>query len=244
MAADFKLSDIGKRIEARRLELELTKEAVQRGSKISPNTYGRLIQGDIRRTSLRTFQQIAEALKLPLSALVSEEYVPQADTDLRDKLDTITSMLKEKRQQLSPQPAKLQKVGVYGKVAAGLGAENEAATEEPEQKVEIPSQLLKLPGRKIGCIVSGDSMEPQLYAGDILVVWYGTQADVRERSRQGDIMVVTDSFNDEYVKRCYWDDDEGQLRMQSINPVYDDIVMDYASIRWTGLVVMTVRGDL
>ena len=87
-------------------------------------------------------------------------------------------------------------------------------------------------------------MEPQLYEGDILVVWYGTQADVRERSRQGDIMAVTDNYNEEYVKRCYWNDREGRLTLRSLNPAYEDIELDYAAIRWTGLVVMTVRGDL
>ncbi len=87
-------------------------------------------------------------------------------------------------------------------------------------------------------------MVPQLHEGDILVVWYGTQPDVRARIRQGDVMVVTDSFNEEYVKRCYWNDKEGRLTMRSVNPLYPEIHLEYASVKWSGMVVMTVRGDI
>ena len=64
MDSETKLSKLGRRLEERRVQLGLTKDAVQRGAKISPNTYYRLLDGEIGQTSLRTFQQIAEALKM------------------------------------------------------------------------------------------------------------------------------------------------------------------------------------
>ncbi|MBN2081826.1 helix-turn-helix domain-containing protein [bacterium] len=244
MDSETKLSKLGRRIEERRVQLGLTKDAVQRGAKISPNTYYRLLEGEIGQTSLRTFQQIADALKMPLPELLGGEIIPKPEDEVKDRLDEITRLLKQRQAPTGEAAAKLLRVPVWGRVAAGLGAENEVLTEEPETHIEIPERIMTLPGRKMGYVVSGDSMEPQLYEGDILVVWYGTQADVRERSRQGDIMAVTDNYNDEFVKRCYWNDRDGRLTLRSLNPAYEDIELDYAAIRWTGLVVMTVRGDL
>ena len=244
MDNEIKLSKLGQRLEERRAQLGLTKDAVQRGAKISPNTYYRLLEGEIGQTSLRTFQQIAEALKFSLTDLLGGEVILQPEDDVKQRLDEITRLLKERQAPAGGAATKLLRVPVWGRVAAGMGAENEVLTEEPATHIEIPERILGLPGRKMGYVVSGDSMEPQLYEGDILVVWYGTQADVRERSRQGDIMAITDHYNEEYVKRCYWNDKDGRLTLRSLNPAYADIELDYAAIRWTGLVVMTVRGDV
>jgi len=242
MGGDKKLSKLGQRIEERRIQIGLTKDALQRGSKLSPNKYYQLLEGEIGQTSLRTFMNIAETLKLNVSELLGDEVFPEPAKEVKQQLDEITALLKERHGY--GEHAQKFNVAVWGNVAAGMGASNDAVMEEPELHIEIPARIEALPGRKMGYKVTGDSMVPQLHEGDILVVWYGAQEDVRIRSRQGDVMVVTDSFNDEYVKRCYWNDKEGVLTLQSVNPVYDDITMEYENIKWTGLVVMTVRGDV
>ena len=244
MSSKIKLSKLGQRMERRRIELGLSKDEVQRSSKISPNTYYKLLEGQIGKTTLRTFQQIADSLKLNLTELLGDDVFPQPAKEIKQQLDEISTMLRE-RHGFGTSPEKpIATVAVWGDVAAGLGATNESLIREPDLRIEIPAWVEALPGRKMGYRVVGNSMEPQLYKGDVLVVWYGTQDSVRIRSRQGDVMVVTDTFNDEYVKRCYWNDETGVLILRSVNPDYEDIRMEYGNIKWTGLVVMTVRGDI
>lgn len=85
-------------------------------------------------------------------------------------------------------------------------------------------------------------MAPYLREGDIVIVWYGEQTLLRERLVQGDIMVITDGGNEEFVKSVYWDDGAESIRMVSLNINYSDRHLAYENIRWSGLVVGWVKG--
>ncbi len=64
---------------------------------------------------------------------------------MKRRLDEITLLLKQRPITPGDTSAKMLQVPVCGKVAAGMGAENQAQTEEPEASVEIPERLLQLP---------------------------------------------------------------------------------------------------
>jgi transcriptional regulator with XRE-family HTH domain len=71
------MSDIGKRVRARRKELNLTQEALARRADVSHNLINRIERGETRDPHVSTLAVIADALGVPVSELL-EEAVPLA----------------------------------------------------------------------------------------------------------------------------------------------------------------------
>lgn len=99
-------------------------------------------------------------------------------------------------------------IPVYGRVAAGIPLE---AIEEIVDREEIPEQMATL-GYYYGLRIRGDSMEPRISEGDVVIVRKQDDAD------DGDIVIALVNGNDAVCKRLkkY---QEG-IALVSNNPAY------------------------
>ena len=240
------MADIGQRLEQARIAAGLTKARLSQLAKVKKDTFYRLLNGDVGDIAYRTVQALAGALGLTMGQLLADEtsaaspLVPQLVT-LHGKIDEVLSRLEKRQMEVVP-ASDAPYARVYGRAAAGLGEQSEPLTEEPPEVVPLPPSIAALPGRKIALRVSGDSMTPYLRDGDLLVAWYGEKQLVRQHVLPGDIMVITDGSNDEYVKSVYWNDEAERLTLSSLNPDYPEKRLSYDNIRWTGLVVAWSQG--
>lgn len=233
--------EVGRRVRELMATRGLTQRALAEAAGVSKNRVNELANGRIGdKVALTTVDRIAEQLGVPIHVLLGGSR-SGFEADVLDRLDSIQQRLAHRQLELLPTPD-MPHVHLYGKAAAGLGEHNEPLTEEPLELIPVSAAVAALPGRTIALRVTGDSMAPCLREGDIVVAWYGEQHLIRERMLPGDVMVITDGSNDEYVKSVYWDDEAEQLTLCSLNQAYPEKRMAYDSIRWTGLVVAWSKG--
>lgn len=107
-----------------------------------------------------------------------------------------------------PHSAGSVSIPVYARVAAGLPFE---AVEDIIDREEIPEALSRQ-GTYYGLRIWGDSMEPRMKKGDVVIVRKQTTAD------DGDIVIVTVNGTDATCKRFRKYDDG--IALVSINPAY------------------------
>lgn len=214
------------------------------------------------RVALQSYLKVAEALGIDFVELITGEppLAQPQEEEVSKKLDKILGsefpkvkvtlnrlerlvedMHGESWTQKKNRPKDAPRVPIYGKVAAGMGAENPVLTADPKASVPVPAWLADLPGRLIGLRAVGDSMEPIIYEGDIVVAWYGGTELLRRTARQGDLFVITDTDHEEFVKKVAWTDEFSGIFMESINPKYMTQTLPYELIRYAGLVVMIIR---
>lgn len=103
-------------------------------------------------------------------------------------------------------------INVLGRVAAGLPIE---AVENIIDTEEI-SEALARTGDFFGLRIHGDSMEPRMYEGDVVIVRQ------QEDAETGDIVIALVNGNDATCKRLtkY----AGGIALTSLNPKYDPIM--------------------
>ena len=99
-------------------------------------------------------------------------------------------------------------IPVYARVGAGLPLE---ASEEIVDREEIPEQMASL-GDFYGLRIGGDSMEPRIVEGDVVIVRKQDTAD------DGDIVIALVNGNDAVCKRLKIYKDG--IALLSNNPVY------------------------
>jgi SOS-response transcriptional repressor LexA len=246
----MELSDLGRRVETRRVELGLTKDRLQQNMGTSPNTYYRMLSGDYGNISMQMFQRLADALGVPLAYLLSGDPVyqpappPVEPQGVHAKLDRILAKLGN---EAAPQSPALElepyHVGLWGQVAAGYGSSNVART-EPREWLVVPHQLRPHDGSLIGLEVRGDSMEPEINPGDYVIVWYPLKQPAVNLFDNGALVVVTVEGNGEeyedYLKRYQLNAATGQDTLVSSNPAYDPIPIPSLP-KYVGLVKMVVR---
>ena len=119
---------------------------------------------------------------------------------------------KEKTQQVISVSEKLYKYHVYEKMSAGIGAS--VYDDRNYDTVYFNEEL----AHDFASWVSGDSMEPKYQNGSVALI--------RETGFDYDGAVYAVVCNNQtYIKRVYREE-EG-LRLVSINPRYDDILISY-----------------
>lgn len=127
-------------------------------------------------------------------------------------------------------PVKMMTIPVYSSVAAGLGFIPDA---EPVEYISIP----ELSGECIGARVSGDSMEPTFYDGDIVVLKKEIEVMI------GEIGVFQNKNTGEsLVKRLK--KKNGVYVLESDNHIFKDIEIRTDEIVCCGKVVNVVKRDL
>lgn len=137
-------------------------------------------------------------------------------------------------------------VPLYGHAAAGLGAYNEPVPAAAEvERIPVPRALRPHDGVLIATQVRGDSMEPELYAGDLVVVHYPELQPALALLTPGALVAVTLMDGGEwldYVKRVALDPRTGMKVLASTNPAYAPLLVTPRELRFVGAVRMTLRG--
>ena len=178
----------GERMKARRKELCLSAEAIAERIHVSPTTIYRYEKGDIEKVPSDVLIEIAAALHTTPAYLMGWEEDESAAS--------------------SPRAVKIP---VLGKVVAGIPI---TAVEEILDYEEIPSSLAAT-GDFVALQVKGDSMEPRICEGDVVIV------KVQPTAETGDLAVVLVNGDEATVKRVQISP-EG-ITLQPFNPSYQPI---------------------
>ena len=136
----------------------------------------------------------------------------------------------------SNESSKAKKINVLGRVAAGVPI---SAVEDIIDTEEI-SEAMASKGEYFGLLIKGDSMEPRIYDGDVVIV---RQQDDAE---SGEIVIALVNGNDATCKRLM--KYSGSIALLSLNPKYEPIVftekeIEEKPVRIIGKVV-ELRGKL
>jgi repressor LexA len=118
---------------------------------------------------------------------------------------TRSDILEDRRKSFSKASVSIP---VYGRVGAGIPLD---AVQDIVDREEIPEKLASL-GEFYGLLVRGDSMEPRIKSGDVVIVRKQSDAD------DGDIVIALVNGNDAVCKRLrkYTD----SIALVSNNPAY------------------------
>lgn len=176
----------GERMKTRRKELCLSAETIAERIHVSPTTIYRYEKGDIEKVPSDVLIEIAAALHTTPAYLMGWE----------EDESTASS---------SPNAVKIP---VLGRVAAGLPI---TAVENILDYEEIPHSLAAT-GEFVALQIKGQSMEPRIYEGDIVIV------RVQPTAETGDLAVVIVNGDEATVKKIKILP-EGIL-LQPFNPAY------------------------
>ena len=169
-------------MKTRRKELCLSAETIAERIHVSPTTIYRYEKGDIEKVPSDVLIEIAAALHTTPAYLMGWE-----------EEETVPSAVK---------------IPVLGKVAAGIPI---SAVENIIDYEEIPSSLAAS-GEFVALQIKGQSMEPRIYEGDIVIV------RVQPTAETGDLAVVIVNGDEATVKKVKFLP-EGIL-LQPFNPAY------------------------
>ena len=146
--------------------------------------------------------------------LLEAVFVHGEESELRShEVDSLLSGIVTQR------PKRAAGIPYYADVAAGPGEQQEART-APRSYVEVPAGIIARDPQAFALRIVGDSMQPLLMEGDIVVV--SPAAGLIE----GCIVAAYVEPDGDVVKRylpCRADDCEARLR--SANPAYGDIML-------------------
>lgn len=125
-------------------------------------------------------------------------------------------------------------VHVLGEAAAGLPLYNEAF---PDEFIDLPAKYAD-PDRYRIIRARGNSMEPKIFSGDIVVA----EIDVEPFDGQIALVFLAGLADDEYtIKRVYRE--HGKAVLRSFNSEYQDMIYDLKAIRSCERVVEIVPGS-
>ena len=175
-------------LKERRLELGLTMLQVANAVGVSEATVSRWESGNIANMRRDRIAKLAKVLQLRPSAIMG------LDGDADEEKLVITSGVK---------------IPVLGYVRAGIPIE---AVEDIIDYEEIPQKMANN-GDYFALSIKGDSMEPKISEGDVVIV--------RKQSyvENGETAVVLINGSDATVKKFYKTD--SGIKLVSTNPTYD-----------------------
>ena len=195
-------------------QIELAKKA-----SIGSGTLGDIERG-VNKSTIKTLNKISKALNLSF-----EENEELENAFLGKNIKKDNSFINQLKN-----PIKMMSVPVYSSVAAGLGFIPDS---EPVEYIIIP----ELSGECIGARVSGDSMEPTFYNGDIVILKKEIEVGI------GEIGVFQNTNTGEaFVKRLK--KRNGFYVLESDNHIFKDIEIKTNEIVCCGKVVNVVKKDL
>ena len=218
----------------------ITTDALAQLTGIAKGTLNKLLTGQTKNPSLDTVEKIASALGTSVSYIAygAEENTPHGDLfekysklDVKGKeavartVDEQLERMKNERAAAAAEIGRKRRIFIYDvPVSAGLGSFLDSS---PSQSVTL--EVNEITDRADYAVrVSGDSMEPRFFDGDIVIV-----------ESCGDIPVGKVGiflYNGEsYIKKY------GGDRLRSVNPKYKDMVFkDGDDITCLGLVLGTI----
>lgn len=136
-------------------------------------------------------------------------------------------------------PAQTIAIPLYGSAAAGYGSANEPRV-APLDYVHIPARMKPSDGTLVALRVHGDSMEPRIAEGDVIVVWHPSRQPAMRLLKRGALVLITTQDWEDMVKEFGFDPATGQDLLLSANPAYPPQQLPVKP-RFVGLVKMVVR---
>jgi SOS-response transcriptional repressor LexA len=253
-----------KRIEQARQKVALTKEALRVIAHVSPGTLLKILAGDWETVPYGSISRVWRAVGLeveepeiaPLWARHLSERLEKLDSHVRLSLGQHAAKSPEEAvagvggAALHPAKAPLELVTPPGngviripmsKVAAGGGYFQETRT-EPEAWYELPASLRPQDGELRVLEVHGDSMEPELREGDLIVVHYPSLQPAYGLLQYGEMYVITDEDYSDVVKRYVFDHLSGRDMLVSTNPAYLPTPLQ-RNARYIGRVKQVIKQD-
>ena len=204
------------KLKARRKELKLTQKDIADQLGISYQAYSAWERG-VKEPSKEKINRLEQLLKVPKGYFTEIEIVRLYNTLSNKGKDQVVEYIrnlvqKEKTQQVISVSENLYEYHVYEKMSAGIGAS--VYDDRNYDTVYFNEEL----AHDFASWVSGDSMEPKYHNGSVALI--------RETGFDYDGAVYAVVCNNQtYIKRVYREE-EG-LRLVSINPRYDDILISY-----------------
>ena len=204
------------KLKARRKELKLTQKDIADQLDISYQAYSAWERG-VKEPSKEKVNRLEQLLKVPKGYFTEIEIVRLYNTLSNNGKDRVVGyardlVQKEKTQKVISISEKLYEYHVYEKMSAGIGAS--VYDDRNYDTVYFNEEL----AHDFASWVSGDSMEPKYQNGSVALI--------RETGFDYDGAVYAVVCNNQtYIKRVYREE-EG-LRLVSINPRYDDILISY-----------------
>ena len=202
------MADIGRRIKERREELKMTQqELADRLGYRNKSSIAKIETGtnDIVKSKVVEFAKVLDTTVADLMGWTVAEEAANAVSTLA------TKALKESKKGVS--------IKVLGRVAAGVPIE---AVEDIIDTEEITEELAKT-GEFFGLQLHGNSMEPRMCEGDVVIVRKQDDAE------SGDIVIAMVNGNDATCKRLrkY----RGGIELISNNPSYEPMFFSNQDIQ-------------
>lgn len=204
------------KLKARRKELKMTQKDIADQLGISYQAYSAWERG-IKEPSREKVSKLEKLLRVPKGYFTEIEIVRLYNTLSNKGKNQVVEyardlVQKEKAQQVISVSENLYEYHVYEKMSAGIGAS--VYDDRNYDTVYFNEEL----AHDFVSWVSGDSMEPKYHNGSVALI--------RETGFDYDGAVYAVVCNNQtYIKRVYREE-EG-LRLVSINPKYDDILISY-----------------
>ena len=204
------------KLKTRRKELKLTQKDIADQLGISYQAYSAWERG-VKKPSKEKVKQLEQILNVPKGYFTEIEIV-RLYNNLTDKgknqaLSYVRKLVqKETCKNVVSISAKLYEYHVYEKMSAGIGSS--IYNDQDYDTVYFDEEL----AHDFASWVSGDSMEPKYQNGSVALI--------RETGFDYDGAVYAVVCNSQtYIKRVYRE--EHGLRLVSINPKYQDILISY-----------------
>lgn len=179
--------NVGDRIKQRRIELGIDADELASRIGKSRATLYRYENGDIENMPTTVLEPIAHALNTTPAYLMGWN-------------------------EENNETSKAKKINVLGRVAAGIPI---SAVEDIIDTEEI-SEAMASKGEYFGLLIKGDSMEPRIYDGDVVIV---RQQDDAE---SGEIVIALVNGNDATCKRLL--KYAGGISLISLNSKYEPMM--------------------
>ena len=208
---------IGARIRQRREELGLTLEELGDQLSLNKSTIMRYESGEVQKIKLPILQSLAQALDVDPNWLALKTDV--AEPYYKRTIPTAAYLMGwEEDESTATSSPNAVKIPVLGRVAAGLPI---TAVENILDYEEIPHSLAAT-GEFVALQIKGQSMEPRIYEGDIVIV------RVQPTAETGDLAVVIVNGDEATVKKIKILP-EGIL-LQPFNPTYQPMFYSCSDI--------------
>lgn len=204
------------KLKARRKELKLTQKDIADRLGISYQAYSAWERG-VKEPSKEKVKKLEQILDVPIGYFTELEivrlYNALSDEGKGQALRYVRKLVqREQCKNVVPIAEKLYEYHVYEKMSAGIGA---SVYDDRDYDIVYFDEEL---AHDFASWVSGDSMEPKYHNGSVALI--------RETGFDYDGAVYAIVCNNQtYIKRVYREE-EG-LRLVSINPRYDDILISY-----------------
>lgn len=204
------------KLKARRKELKMTQKDIADQLGISYQAYSAWERG-VKEPSKEKVKRLEQILKAPKGYFTEIEIVRLYNTLSNEGKNQVVEyardlVQKEKTQKVISVSENLYEYHVYEKMSAGIGA---SVYDDREYDIVYFDEEL---AHDFASWVSGDSMEPKYQDGSVALI--------RETGFDYDGAVYAVVCNNQtYIKRVFREE-EG-LRLVSINPRYDDILISY-----------------